>query len=380
MNAPAPPQARLEFVDLVRGAFILLMIEGHTLRALLDPAIQQTPLFRAHELPHNLTGPAFLFASGAAFVYSTRNRWEEFRRWSAPLRRRLLRWLTALVVGYSLQLTYGTLGRSLAETTPEQLAFLLSTNILQCIAYSLMLLQLLVLVFPSQRRFVGAALLAAVVMALGTPFAWDAGLRAPLWLASLLSGRTRSVFPLFPYTSFAMAGAVFGYLHAQAREKGREAVFLRSTVRVCVWLCLGSALVALLPLPQIYSDFWYTSPLFVSLRVGLLALLMIGARRMEPYLNPLWCGLVIVGRESFLVYVAHLAVLYGSAFNPDTSIVKWVGKNQPLGDALAATLIFTAAMVVLALCWGWWKRGRDWQVAAAQWIVGGYFLYRFLLA
>jgi hypothetical protein len=81
-----------------------------------------------------------------------------------------------------------------------------------------------------------------------------------------------------------------------------------------------------------------------------------------------------------LIYVIHLLVLYGSAFNPDTNIQKVLGRNQPLADTLVILSLFTAAMVLLGLWWDWWKRGRSWQIQAMQWLVGGYFLYRFLLA
>src|SRR5437016_1836207 len=111
------PSRRLEFLDVIRGVFILIMIEGHTLRALLDPSAQTGAIYRAQDLVHNMTGPVFLFASGGAFVYSTRGHWDEYRRWGPRLRERLGRWLGLVVAGYALQLTYGTLHRSLRETT-----------------------------------------------------------------------------------------------------------------------------------------------------------------------------------------------------------------------------------------------------------------------
>ena len=375
----ASATGRVEFLDLVRGVFILIMVEGHTLRALLDPATKASAAFQYHELIHNLPGPAFLFASGAAFVYSTRPQWDSYRRWGPKLWRRLSRWLAVLVIGYGLQLTHATLRRTLSETTPEQFAFLVSLNILQCICLSLILLQVGALAVPEMRWFFRIAVLAAIVIAFATPFAWDAGREWPVWLGSLVSGRTRSIFPLFPYTGFALAGAAWGYQHALARERNEEAAFLRRSARFCVWLCLGSVAAALAPLPQVYSDFWYTSPLFFFLRVGILGLLTIGARHAETRLVPkLRELLAIIGKESLLIYVAHLLVLYGSAFNPDANLAKVVGSPLPLAEGLLVWLIFTAAMVSLGVWWNWWKRGREWEVGALKWTLAGYFAYRFL--
>jgi uncharacterized membrane protein len=376
-KSAATATGRLEFLDLVRGVFLLVMVEGHTLRALLDPAIKSTAAFQYHELIHNLPGPAFLFASGVAFVYSTRAQWDSYRRWGPKLRRRLSRWLAVLAIGYGLQLTYATLRRTLSETTPEQFAFLVSLNILQCICLSLILLQVLAMVVPEMKWFFNVAALGSIVIAFATPFAWDIGREWPVWLASLVSGRTRSAFPLFPYAGFALAGAAWGYQHALARERDEEAAFLRRSAWFCVWLCLGSVAVALAPLPQIYSDFWYTSPLFFFLRVGILGLLTIGARHAETRLMPRFRELLaIIGKESLLIYVVHLIVLYGSAFNPDTNLVKVAGRAQPLAESLLIWLIFTAAMVLLGVWWSWWKRGREWEVRGAKWMLAGYFAYR----
>src|ERR1700758_1093791 len=116
-NAPAKSSGRLEYLDVIRGVFILIMVEGHTLRALLDPSVHGETIYRAQDLVHNMTGPVFLFASGAAFVYSTRKHWDLYRAWGPKLRARLGRWLGLVVAGYALQLSYGTLARSLRETT-----------------------------------------------------------------------------------------------------------------------------------------------------------------------------------------------------------------------------------------------------------------------
>src|SRR5262245_35882843 len=128
MTARSTSSQRLEYLDIIRGIFILVMVEGHTLRALLDPSVQAGAIYRAQDLVHNLTGPVFLFASGAAFVYATARDWDSARNWGPKLHSRLARWLGLIVAGFGLQLTYGTLQRSLHETTPDQLSSLVSIN------------------------------------------------------------------------------------------------------------------------------------------------------------------------------------------------------------------------------------------------------------
>jgi fucose 4-O-acetylase-like acetyltransferase len=145
-------------------------------------------------------------------------------------------------------------------------------------------------------------------------------------------------------------------------------------------LCLGSLAIASLPLPEIYSDFWYTSPLFLSLRIGILALLAIGARRAETWIpQRLRRVLVIIGKESLLIYVVHLLVLYGSAFNPETNLAKVAGVALSLRETLLIWLAFTAAMVLLGLWWDWWKRNREREARGLKWLLAGYCAYRLIL-
>lgn len=377
-EAAASPTRRFDFLDLLRGVFILVMVEGHTFRALLDAAIKAGAVYRYHELIHNFSGPAFLFAAGVAFSFSSHRHWDSYRRGSARLRGRLLHWLAVLLLGYALQLTYFSLRRSLQETTPEQLSFLLSLNILQCIVFSLVLLQILVMVAPGWPAFFWSAVSLAVGITLATPFLWNAAPRFPVWLGAALGSYSGSIFPLFPYSGFALAGAAWGHLYSLAHQQGAERPFLRRTLRFSAWLCLASVAVAGLPLPQIYSDFWYTSPLFFFLRVGLLALFTAGLRLAEPRLLPRLRVLVVIGQESLLIYAAHLVILFGSAWNPDTSMVKLLGRAHAASEVLLIWLLFTGAMTLLAWWWSWWKQEGGWRAAAVKWGLAVYFTYSFL--
>src|SRR5262249_10297970 len=138
MNSVQPrmqvlPARRVQFIDLFRGVFALVMLQGHTFRALLSPAYKSGTAYEFHELIHSLTGPAFLFASGASFALATMLKWDEYRVWNRKVSRRVLRFASLIVIGYMLHLTYFSLSRTLAESTPEQVAYLVSMDILQCI-------------------------------------------------------------------------------------------------------------------------------------------------------------------------------------------------------------------------------------------------------
>ncbi|MBI3895440.1 MAG: DUF1624 domain-containing protein [Acidobacteria bacterium] len=368
---------RLRFLDLFRGAFALVMLEGHTLRALLDSSVQEGDAYRLHELIHNLPGPGFLFASGVAFSLATIPHWDRYRRWSGKLGRRLVRLLVLLLLGYALNLTYFSLQRTLAESTVEQLAFLFSINILQCIAWTALLLQLLVIALPNQHWFFRANLILPIAIGLATPFIWVASQQLPWWVGTNFTKQWGSVFPLFPYMGFQLAGAGWGYLHLQARQSGPEDQFLQRSCRFNTWLILGSLVAAFLPQPEIYSDFWNSGPSFFFLRLGLLGWLLASIRRVETLILPSLEAIVLLGRESLLVYASHLLLLYGSALNPDRNLRKFLGEPLSLLEASTILLLLTGAMI--AVCWGWTqlKEKQGWAATTLQWVLVGYLAYSF---
>ena len=367
---------RLYFLDLFRGAFAVIMLQGHTFRALLDASIKEGDAYQLHELIHNLPGPAFLFASGAAFSLATLTYWESYRGWSARLRTRLLRWMALLAIGYMLHLTYFSLRRTLSESTSEQVFFFFSMDILQCIALSSLLLQLVVLLSPSRRWFLRTVVALTAAVGLATPLVWNVSGQLPFWIGTGLSEQWGSVFPLFPYAGFEWAGAVWGYLHFMARERDAENRFLQGTVRFAVWLCVASLALTLLPLFQ--TDFWKTGPTFFFLRLGILSLLLVGFRRAEPWVALRLWPVVLLGRQSLLVYGVHLVILYGSAFNPDRNLRKWLGEGQPLLPVTTVFLLMAAGLWLL--CWFWtrWKQGQGWKANGMRWVLASYLAYAFV--
>jgi hypothetical protein len=354
------------------------MVEGHTIRALLDPAIKSTFAFQLHEIPHNLTGPAFLFASGIAFAVSTARRWESYHRWSDRLRRRALHWLLVLLIGYTLQLPFLSVLRTLRQANPAQLQFLASMNILQCIVLSLALLQILILAVPNWPAFLPGALSLTAVIALATPFLWKLSPDLPLWIGTAVGPYWGSYFPLFPYAGFISAGAVWGHRFLQAEQSGREATFLRRSLWLGGGLCVVGGLYASLTFPPTDLSFWDTSPLLFGARVGILMVFAVSLRFVEPYWQTSLRILLTLGRESLPVYVIHLLVLFGSVWNPNTNLVKLAGTSLGVAEASLIFLLFTAVLLLLAWWWRWWKEHDGWRVQAVRWLLASYFILSLL--
>ncbi len=65
---------RLVYIDYYRMIIILLMIQGHTLRALLREDLKMGVWFKIHEYIHGAVAPGFLFLSGFLFFYTLKKK------------------------------------------------------------------------------------------------------------------------------------------------------------------------------------------------------------------------------------------------------------------------------------------------------------------
>lgn len=65
-TASAPGRSRILFIDLARAVAVLLMVQGHTIDALLAPEYRTSLQYNAWLYLRGLTSCTFLFLSGAA--------------------------------------------------------------------------------------------------------------------------------------------------------------------------------------------------------------------------------------------------------------------------------------------------------------------------
>ena len=315
----------------------LVMVQGHLCDLLLSEAVRRSGLYQLQLLFHGSTAPGFLFASG--FVAGLPR---------APLApraalRRARRLLFVLAVGYWLQLPYFSLWKTVAAP-PLEKATLFACHALQVIAVTQLLVLVLQLLTPRFWTLVTGSL-AVLVLALG-PFVWSsaASVGLPPWLAPYLDARTGSTFPVFPYAVFVLAGTVAGAVLGRQLPAERHR---RTMVVAGVLLVLGT-LLSLLMRGKV--DFWKISPGYVLLRLaGLLLLLRLveaAALRSLPGLQ----ALALLGRETLLVYVLHLTILFGGVTFGDSPFLHLAGRLSFAQGLLALGLMLPA---LLASAWVW---------------------------
>jgi len=340
---------RLDYVDWLRGLAVLLMMQTHAYDGWLSAAAKQTGFFRASRLAGGYPAPLFLFLAGLSLALLTDAR----LRGGAPVprvRREATRRCLE-VCGYAVLFRlwmFVTCGFA----KPSDL---LRVDVLNCIGLSMLLVGGLALAAVERRVRLARSLGLAAAIALLTPLAWDLPWpdSIPFWLRGYWSGRAPGAFfPLFPWAGFTAVGAAVGVLLASARQAGAEGR------RVLGLAALGAALVPTallldrLPSPYPRLDFWWTSPNYFLIKVGILLLLLgvAWAWCRAPWVR--WPSpLRQLGRTSLLVYWVHIELVYGGIVAPG------VRGRLDVAEASLGLLLLSLAMLGLSLVRTGWRRG-----------------------
>src|SRR5512141_3291674 len=103
MDTP-PKKRRVEFIDLLRGWAVLVMIETHVANATLTAESASTDFFQVLKFINGLVAPSFLFASGMAYAVTSRRKLNDYLSFGPPLIKQIFRLLLILMIGYALHL------------------------------------------------------------------------------------------------------------------------------------------------------------------------------------------------------------------------------------------------------------------------------------
>ncbi len=356
-----PPKAqRVAFIDLLRGWAVIVMIETHVVNAKIMPELTESGPFQWLKFLNGLVAPSFLFASGLAYAVTTRRKLQDYLNFGSALSKQFGRLLFLLGVAYLLHVPHFSLDRMLSGlTTADRLVFA-QADVLHCIAVSLLILQVLLLVFRTEARTYTVLAVLTLCILLATPFMWGIDFLGllPTFLAAYMNGLHYSLFPLFPWSVFLFAGVLLGYQYLEAREsRGTEEPGGGELRMMKAVLWIGPALVMvsfiLDPFARLWYvtyDYWRFSPSFVLLRLGVVLLLCAGLFFFERFRGvSARSPVALMGRESLLVYVVHLFLIYGK-FGP-FNFQDWSGRQFGYAGAFAWSLVLILAMYGLALAW-----------------------------
>jgi uncharacterized membrane protein len=342
--------------DLLRGLVILIMIEVHVFNSFLLPELRETSWFGVLNFINGLVAPSFLFVSGFAFQVSSGSKLDEMRKFGKAFWKKTQRIVQIILIGYMLHIPFYSLSKILKETTPEVMQSFYAVDVLQCIGVGLLFLFAFRLFIKSDKAYNYFLIISFMVVSSISPFIWqiDFNIYIHPFFGSYFNQIHGSLFPIFPWLNFLLAGAIFAKYFVDARERNEEEKFIKKTaITGFVTLILGHIFFS-----PLFPDLIQSAkphPMFLLERLGYVLFILTICWLVDKKYNVKKSFVLDASRESLLVYWLHLVIIFGTFWN-GKSLQNIIGRTLNVFQAIGVTIILMVLMIILAKIWGWAKR------------------------
>jgi uncharacterized membrane protein len=306
---------RFYILDLVRLVAMIMMMQGHTLDAMVSPEYLNLADFpwNVWHFLRGLTAPTFLMISGAVQVFATKR--DADGAIAPQVFRQRIEWGFKLIaIAYLLVFPANRIF-DLPFVQADGWRAFFQTNILHVSGVTLIATMLLMRVTTNNRTFAVISLFLAVCILAFAPIAdtinWFQFM--PEWLGAYFSFKHGSLFTLLPFAAYMFVGVGVGTLLSEipARERERRfPLYAFAFGALCLAFGLAGTYLPFTFYPQ--HDYYLTSPHFALIRIGcvlvfmgVLTYLYQFTRNFEEYYSRL-------GKKSLYIYTAHLVLLFGT--------------------------------------------------------------------
>jgi uncharacterized membrane protein len=339
--AHLPESKRVIALDLTRFLAMVMMIQGHTIAALVSPEHFDSSVFPFNfwHFLRGFTAPVFLLVSGASNVFANK-RLEDGTIPRATNKKRIRMAVIIVLIGY-LYLFPANRLFDLPFIEPQYWIPFFQVNILQLIGVSLLMLLLVFNLTKNDRQLRKVSLIIAISITLLSPLVhqvnWFNYLLEPF--GAYLSFEHGSIFSIFPYTAFLFYGVVLGtYLKGKTASE-------RNTILVKYCAIAGVGFLVLqYPLEWIYEliPFGINSVAkvnagFVSMQLGCVLLGVSALTILYAFTTKLSKLYILFGQRALYIYIIHLIFIYGTPWFP--SIGKIYAKEFTLTESIIAAVI-----------------------------------------
>jgi uncharacterized membrane protein len=382
INRVAKKSERYAFIDLLRGFALLLMVETHVVNAYLPVAFRKgSSFFFWLSFMNGLVAPGFLFAAGFSIVLQADRKWESWLHFRRPFWIQMRRLGFIALVAYYCHLYGFRLSRYLQQwNNPEIWLQTLRVDVLQCIVFSLLVVHALILILRDRRLLQWGTGFLAVVVALLTPWIWAHDFRGklPLSIALFLNPHKISLFPIFPWICFVLAGSCACCLFLKSVRAGNIPRFMSGICGLGFLMIIGGLFLRYVPftLPGL-TNFYTTSPLYLSIRIGCILVVCALLYKLENNLHWMPRRILLAGQESLLVYGVHIwlifSILRGKRIGPI------LGMQAGYWGCLLLSASIILLMLFLAQYWHFLKKNHRRFAKSAQIIIVVSMILVFLL-
>ncbi len=348
------------------------MIEAHITDVALWSQAKSTSLFYLIDKSNGFVATIFLFCAGAGFYIATNRKFEDFKNFRIPLWVYLRKLAFILFIAFAMHLPAREFFQ-LFSLTNEQLTRFVECDILQTIVYSSLLTLLLFYLIPNLKYLKYISIVIALTAYYLTSFVWaiDPFNYLPIFPATLFAEWPVSHFPMFPWMGHFFAGLALTsfFMESVDKKKFPLKVGLSS-------LAISISMLILKELPILNypfaDDWWYTSPSHFIFRISIVSFLFCFLYYFEDYISGRFYtkSLILMGRESLLLYVGNVIVIYGSIINNG---IRQHLPNQV--DSFSTILIFTGLTFILYYVSKGWHYIKTNHLFYSKLIIYGLSLY-----
>lgn len=342
--------------DLLRGLVIIIMIEVHVFNAFLLPELRQAGWFSVLNFINGLVAPSFLFVSGFAFQVSSGGKLDEMRKLGKAFWKKMMRISQIIIIGYALHLPFYSFTKIINESTPQLIQSFFAVDVLQCIGFGLLFLFITRLLIKSDKAYHYFLIVSLVVVTLISPVLWKIDFNQyvhPL-VGNYFNRLNGSLFPVFPWLNFLLAGGIFAKYFVDARERNEEEKFIKNIAIAGLIVLLFGHLFYSGLFPKTLTSI-LPNPIFFLQRLGYIFVLFYICWIVDRKTNAKNSFVMDASRESLLVYWLHLIIIYG-AFWGGNSLANKIGMTMNVIEAIGATIMLIALMILTAKIWGWAKK------------------------
>lgn len=341
---------RIIFIDLLRTFAVLQMVQGHTVDALLGNSFRDldSPVYAVWLFMRGMTAPIFLFTAGSVFTYLFRLNKESYLK-NPRVSKGFKRVLLLVSLGYLLKYPTYTIV-DFSEVTAKSWNLFISIDVLQLIGFGLLFI--LILAFITEKLklndyyFFGMIGSAFFILSIFTEnINWLNYFPEPI--AAYFYSRTGSLFPLFPWAGYVICGGVLGsYLanHPLVFKTTRFSYIVSTAA--AVFMLTAFVLNDLIPFPVGNIHPWNETLSTITFRMGFVLLLTGVVSLISIKIENIPKIFILLGRNTLLIYVVHLMIIYGSAWNP--GLFLFFGESlTPLPTIVTAVLMVSAMIIMV---------------------------------
>ena len=268
-----------------------------------------------------MTAPIFMFTAGTVFTYLFRLVDEPFKN-NPRVFKGIKRFLLLVGLGYLLRYPTPTI-IDFSEVTKEGWDIFFAMDVLQLIGFGVLLL--IICAFISEKTnlrdyfvfsFVGVSFF--LLFPIFDKINWIEIFPEPV--AGYFYTGNGSNFPLFPWAGYVVCGGVLGSYLAKNPQIFKTSGF--SLILAVIGIILMLLSFFSYPLENYFygkniADNEYID--VILLRVGFVLLLNALISYISISIDYIPRIIILIGRNTLLIYAVHLTILYGSAWNPGLS-------------------------------------------------------------